>query len=108
MSNTTTGILEWPGSLGTRPGAPGVVDEERIIASAGFNRWLVPPAALAVRLCVGVAYGFPVFWLPLSKALATAGTGATACAAVGIPFAVGRLQDAGGGRQVLPVKPTTF
>jgi hypothetical protein len=24
----------------------GILDRERIIASAGFNRWLVPPAAL--------------------------------------------------------------
>ena len=25
---------------------PGILDRERIIAKAGFNRWLVPPAAL--------------------------------------------------------------
>lgn len=59
--------------------APGLLDKERIIASPGFNRWLVPPAALAIHLCIGMAYGFSVFWLPLSKALSTAGTGATAC-----------------------------
>ena len=47
----------------------GFLDKERIIASAGFNRWLVPPAALAIHLCIGMAYGFSVFWLPLSKAL---------------------------------------
>ena len=35
----------------------------------GFNRWLVPPAALAIHLCIGMAYGFSVFWLPLSRAL---------------------------------------
>ena len=33
----------------------------------GFNRWLVPPAALAIHLCIGMAYGFSVFWLPLSQ-----------------------------------------
>jgi MFS family permease len=43
--------------------------KERTIASAGFNRWLVPPAALAIHLCIGMAYGFSVFWLPLSKAI---------------------------------------
>ncbi|WP_311222406.1 MULTISPECIES: OFA family MFS transporter [unclassified Acidovorax] len=59
--------------------APGFLDKERIIAGPGFNRWLVPPAALAIHLCIGMAYGFSVFWLPLSKALSTAGTGA-ACA----------------------------
>src|SRR6476659_8862056 len=47
----------------------GLLDRERIIAIAGFNRWLVPPAALAIHLCIGMAYGFSVFWLPLSRAL---------------------------------------
>jgi MFS family permease len=60
--------------------APGILDKERTIAGIGFNRWMVPPAALAIHLCIGMAYGFSVFWLPLSKALATAGTGAVACA----------------------------
>ncbi|MDQ0456597.1 OFA family MFS transporter [Rhizobium paknamense] len=54
--------------VGTSP-AGGLLDRERIIAKAGFNRWLVPPAALAIHLCIGMAYGFSVFWLPLSKAL---------------------------------------
>ncbi len=48
---------------------PGILDRERIIAQAGFNRWLVPPAALCIHLCIGMAYGFSVFWLPLSRAL---------------------------------------
>jgi len=43
--------------------------KERIIAGPGFNRWLVPPAALCIHLCIGMAYGFSVFWLPLTKAL---------------------------------------
>ena len=47
----------------------GILDKERIIAGPGFSRWLVPPAALAIHLCIGMAYGFSVFWLPLSKAL---------------------------------------
>ncbi|MFG6447850.1 OFA family MFS transporter [Roseateles sp. BYS180W] len=47
----------------------GFLSKERIIAAPGFNRWLVPPAALAIHLCIGMAYGFSVFWLPLSKAL---------------------------------------
>jgi len=49
--------------------SPGILDKERIIAGPGFNRWIVPPAALAIHLCIGMAYGFSVFWLPLSKAL---------------------------------------
>ena len=55
----------------------GVLDRERIIAQAGFNRWLVPPAALCIHLCIGMAYGFSVFWLPLSRALGI--TKANAC-----------------------------
>src|SRR6516162_388451 len=49
--------------------APGLLARERTIAKPGFNRWLVPPAALAIHLCIGMAYGFSVFWLPLSKAI---------------------------------------
>jgi MFS family permease len=58
------------------PSAGGLLSKERTIAGAGYNRWLIPPAALAIHLCIGMAYGFSVFWLPLSRALATAGTGA--------------------------------
>src|SRR5438477_10862644 len=47
----------------------GVLDRERTIATAGYNRWLVPPAALCIHLCIGMAYGFSVFWLPLSRAI---------------------------------------
>jgi MFS family permease len=47
----------------------GLLDRERIIAKPGFNRWLVPPAALCIHLCIGMAYGFSVFWLPLSRAI---------------------------------------
>ena len=50
----------------------GILDRERIIATAGFNRWLVPPAALCIHLCIGMAYGFSVFWLPLSRAIGLA------------------------------------
>jgi hypothetical protein len=28
------------------------LDKERTIAQSGFNRWLVPPAALAIHLCI--------------------------------------------------------
>ncbi|HET9642297.1 MAG TPA: OFA family MFS transporter [Burkholderiaceae bacterium] len=61
-----------------RPGPheqPGWLAKERTVAGPRFNRWLVPPCALAIHLCIGMAYGFSVFWLPLSKAL----PGAAAC-----------------------------
>jgi MFS family permease len=57
---------------------PAFLSKERIIAKSGFNRWLVPPAALAIHLCIGMAYGFSVFWLPLSKAVGISSP--TACA----------------------------
>lgn len=45
------------------------LEKNRIVAKPDFNRWLVPPAALAVHLSIGMAYGFSVFWLPLSRAI---------------------------------------
>ncbi len=48
---------------------PGFLSRENIIAKPGFNRWLVPPAALAIHLCIGMSYGLSVFWLPLSHAI---------------------------------------
>ena len=53
----------------TIPGRPGLLARERTVATAGFNRWLVPPCALAIHLSIGMAYGFSVFWLPLSRAI---------------------------------------
>jgi MFS family permease len=52
-----------------RGASAGILDRERIVATAGFNRWLVPPAALCIHLCIGMAYGFSVFWLPLSRSI---------------------------------------
>ena len=57
------------GTAKTLPPRVGLLDRDRIVAQPGFNRWLVPPAALAIHLCIGMAYGFSVFWLPLSRAL---------------------------------------
>ncbi|MCP3472217.1 OFA family MFS transporter [Bradyrhizobium sp. CCGUVB1N3] len=57
-------------SAGRLAGAgAGILDREHTVAKAGFNRWLVPPAALCIHLCIGMAYGFSVFWLPLSRAI---------------------------------------
>ncbi|MCI0599350.1 MAG: MFS transporter, partial [Beijerinckiaceae bacterium] len=60
----TIGIMD-----GTTAASGGILSRERIIAKTGFNRWLVPPAALAIHLCIGMAYGFSVFWLPLSRSV---------------------------------------
>lgn len=56
-------------SVGAGGRAPGLLSRERIIAKPGFNRWLVPPAAVAIHLCIGMCYGLSVFWLPMSQAL---------------------------------------
>src|SRR5579883_1691367 len=52
-----------------RTGAFSFLDRERIIAKPGFNRWLVPPAALCVHLCIGEAYAFSVFNDPLTRVI---------------------------------------
>src|SRR5579863_7597127 len=61
------------------PATASVLTRERTIAGPKFNRWLVPPAALAIHLCIGMSYGFSVFWLPMTHLLPNAD--ATACAA---------------------------
>ncbi len=48
---------------------PSLLARERIVAGHGFNRWLVPPAALAIHLCIGMSYGLSVFWIPLQRAV---------------------------------------
>lgn len=63
------------------------LSKERIIASPDYNRWLIPPAALAVHLCIGMAYGFSVFWKPLGKEVLVNGEPAAACAAGAASFA---------------------
>ncbi|PHV12161.1 MFS transporter [Chitinimonas sp. BJB300] len=43
------------------------LDKGNSIADPQFNRWLIPPAALAIHLCIGQAYAFSVFNAPLHK-----------------------------------------
>ena len=63
---------------------PGLLAKERIIARPDYNRWLVPPAALAIHLSIGVAYGFSVFWIPLEHAVGI--TTSVACEPTGNAF----------------------
>ncbi len=66
---------------------PGWLDREAIIAKPGFNRWMVPPAALCIHLCIGMAYGFSVFWKPLQGALlGTDGKPIPECSAGAVTF----------------------
>jgi MFS family permease len=67
---------------------PGWLDREAIVANPGFNRWMVPPAALCIHLCIGMAYGFSVFWKPLQGALIGAdGKAIAECSAGAMTFA---------------------
>ena len=63
----TNDVIDTPRPTASRQA--GLLDRERTIADHRFNRWLLPPAALAVHLSIGMAYGFSVFWLPLSRAI---------------------------------------
>ena len=56
-----------------------LLDRERTIAPRGYNRWLIPPAALAVHLCIGEVYAFSVFKNPLVERF---GTGLTPIAII--------------------------
>jgi MFS family permease len=49
-----------------------LLSKDRITAGPGFNRWLIPPAALAIHLCIGQAYAFSVFKGPLNTMLGKA------------------------------------
>jgi MFS family permease len=51
------------------------LDRSRTIAGPGFSRWMVPPAALCVHLCIGQAYAFSVFNLPMTKLIGISQSG---------------------------------
>ena len=46
----------------------GLLSKERIVAKPGFNRWLVPPASIAIHLCIGSVYAWSIFNPALIKA----------------------------------------
>jgi MFS family permease len=54
---------------GAQPHSPSFFSKEATVAGPGFTRWMVPPAALAVHLCIGQAYAFSVFNSPLTKVI---------------------------------------
>src|SRR6516165_6901352 len=49
-----------------------ILDRSHSIAKPGFSRWMVPPAALCIHLCIGQAYAFSVFNLPMTKLIGVA------------------------------------
>jgi MFS family permease len=58
------------------------LDRERTVAGPGFNRWLIPPAALAVHLSIGQVYATSVYKNPLVQHFDASLT------AVGVVFSV--------------------
>ncbi|MBV1706636.1 MAG: OFA family MFS transporter [Hyphomicrobiales bacterium] len=66
-------------STGGPVATSGFFSRDSIVAKPGFNRWTIPPAAIAIHMCIGMAYGLVVFWLPLSHLLN--GTKPVACPA---------------------------
>src|SRR5687768_13026966 len=59
-----------------------VLDRKHTVAGPGFNRWLIPPAALAVHLCIGQAYATSVYKTALVQHFDTSLT------AIGIIFSI--------------------
>src|SRR6187551_616257 len=43
------------------------LDREHTVAKPGYSRWLIPPAALAIHLCIGQAYATSVYKTALVK-----------------------------------------
>ncbi len=52
--------------------ANGLLSKERIVAKPGFNRWWVPPASIAIHLCIGSVYAWSIFNPALVKAIGVA------------------------------------
>jgi MFS family permease len=100
----------------------GFFARERTIAPPGYNRWLVPPAALSIHLCIGQAYAFSVFNGPLNKliGITAPGTGDWTVPELGWIFSIaivflglsaafgGRWVEAGGPRRAMFLSACCF
>lgn len=74
------------------------LDRERTVAAPDFNRWLIPPAALAIHLSIGQVYALSVFKTPLVE---RSGTSESAVAVIFIiAIAMLGLSAAFGGKWV--------
>ncbi|MDF1602967.1 OFA family MFS transporter [Nocardioides sp. YIM 152315] len=61
---------------------PSFLARDRIVAGPGFSRWLIPPAALCVHLCIGQAYATSVYKTALVEHFDTSLT------AIGVIFSI--------------------
>ena len=50
-------------------GAFAFLMKENIVAKPGYNRWLVPPASIAIHMCIGSVYAWSVFNPALTREL---------------------------------------
>ena len=79
------------------------LDRRSTIAPTTYNRWLIPPAALAVHLCIGQVYATSVYKTSLVAHFGTSQT------AIGVTFSIAivmlGLSAAVGGRWVEPTAP---
>jgi MFS family permease len=86
-----------------------ILDRERTIAGPGFSRWLIPPAALAVHLCIGQAYATSVYKTSLVEHFGASLTAvgvifSVAIVMLGLSAAVcGKWVDANGPRKAMVV-----
>ena len=60
----------------------GFLDRRHTVAPPGYNRWLIPPAALAIHLCIGQVYATSVYKTSMVAHFDTSLT------AVGIVFSI--------------------
>ncbi len=84
-----------------------LLDRQHTVAKPGFNRWLIPPAALAVHLCIGQVYATSVYKASLVKHFDTTLTSigiifSIAIVMLGISAAIfGTWVDSGGPRRAM-------
>ncbi|MDA0750572.1 MAG: OFA family MFS transporter [Verrucomicrobia bacterium] len=55
---------------------PKILLKESIVAPPGFNRWRVPPASIAIHLCIGSVYAWSIFNPALIRELGVVGSSA--------------------------------
>ena len=84
-----------------------MLDRKHTIAPPGFNRWLIPPAALAIHLCIGQVYATSVYKISLVENFNASLTSigivfSLAIVMLGLSAAVlGTWVDTGGPRQAM-------
>jgi MFS family permease len=95
------------------------LDREVSVAPPGFSRWLVPPAALSIHLCIGQVYAFSIFKNPLLALKGADGVAwsqkevgyifSIAIAVLGLSAALfGRWLETAGPRKAMFVAATCF